>query len=212
MRAIEVLVKRAIAAGFCVVVLGMGGDVPVCGAQVATGEPAPTFTLADTQGTSRSLSEFTGHYVVLEWFNNECPFVGKHYNSGNMQRLQETQTARGVIWLTIASSAPGKQGAMTAERGQAVIRERGSHQTALLLDPDGSVGRRYGAKTTPHLFVINPEGHVIYQGAIDDRPSTKLEDAAAATNYVVQALDEAMAGKPVSVPETRSYGCSVKYE
>lgn len=116
-----------------------------------------------------------------------------------------------MVWLTIASSAPGKQGHISPEEGNAIIKERGAHQTALLLDPDGKVGRRYGAKTTPHMFVINPEGVLIYAGAIDDKPSPDPADVARATNYVQQALEEAMAGQPVSVPATRSYGCSVKY-
>ena len=176
------------------------------------GQRAPDFSLPDAAGATRSLSEFAGKFVVLEWFNNECPFVRKHYDSGNMQRLQAAYTAKGVVWLTVASSAPGKQGYMSAEQAQGVIRARQAHQTALLLDPDGTVGRRYGAKTTPSLFIINPEGVLIYAGAIDDTPSTDQADIGPAENYVRRALDEAMAGRPVSVSETKSYGCSVKYE
>ena len=176
------------------------------------GQRAPEFSLPDAAGTARSLSDFAGKFVVLEWFNNECPFVRKHYDSGNMQRLQEASTAKGVIWLTIASSAPGKQGYMTPAQAQGVIQTRQAHQTALLLDPDGTVGRRYGAKTTPSLFIVNPEGVLIYAGAIDDTPSTDQADIGPAENYVRRALDEAMAGRPVSVPQTQSYGCSVKYE
>ena len=180
-------------------------------AEAVVGEPAPAFSLSDAHGVARSLAEFKGKFVVLAWFNNECPFVGKHYNSGNMQKLQAEATGRGVVWLTIVSSAPGKQGSLTPERALAVIAERGAHQTALLLDPDGTVGRLYGAKTTPHLFIVNSEGRVIYAGAIDDHPSTDPADLPGATNYVRQALDEALAARPVSVPSTRSYGCSVKY-
>ena len=179
------------------------------GAEV--GQPAPEFTLTDSTGTSRSLGDFKGKFIVLEWFNNECPFVRKHYESGNMQRLQAAYTAKGVVWLTVASSAPGKQGYMTPEQAQAVIRARNAHQTALLLDPDGTVGQRYGAKTTPHLFIINPEGVLIYAGAIDDIASVDQADIDRAENYVRRALDEALAGRPVSVAQTRSYGCSVKY-
>ena len=175
------------------------------------GQPAPEFTLTDSTGTSRSLGDFKGKFIVLEWFNNECPFVRKHYESGNMQRLQAAYTAQGVVWLTVASSAPGKQGYMTPEQAQAVIRARNAHQTALLLDPDGTVGQRYGAKTTPHLFIINPEGVLIYAGAIDDIASVDQADIDRAENYVRRALDEALAGRPVSVAQTRSYGCSVKY-
>ena len=184
---------------------------PAAGAEAVVGEPAPEFSLTDAHGTARSLAEFQGKFVVLEWFNNDCPFVGKHYNSGNMQALQADATGRGVVWLTMASSAPGRQGHLTREQALAVIAERDAHQTALLLDPDGVVGRLYGAKTTPHLFLISPEGRVLYAGAIDDRPSTDPADVPGATNYVRQALNEALAGKPVSVPSTKSYGCSVKY-
>ncbi len=150
--------------------------------------------------------------MVLEWFNNDCPFVGKHYNSGNMQRLQKRYMEQGIVWLTVASSAPNKQGHIaTPQDGQQIIKTRDAHQTALLLDPDGTVGRQYGAKTTPHMFVINPEGVLIYAGAIDDKASADPADIAGATNYVERALTEAMAGKAVTTPETRPYGCSVKY-
>ena len=175
------------------------------------GQRAPEFSLPDATGTTRSLSDFTGKFVVLEWFNNECPFVRKHYDSGNMQRLQAAYTAKGVVWLTVASSALGKQGYMTPEQAQAVIQARNARQTALLLDPDGTVGQRYGAKTTPHLFIINPEGVLIYAGAIDSIASVDQADIDQAENYVRRALGEALTGQPVSVAETRSYGCSVKY-
>lgn len=175
------------------------------------GKPAPEFALSDANGTPHRLADDHGKFVVLEWFNNDCPFVGKHYGSQNMQTLQAEATGKGVVWLTIASSAPGKQGYLTPQAAKHVIQERGAKQTALLLDSDGTVGRRYGAKTTPHLFVINPEGIVIYAGAIDSQPSTDPADIATATNYVRQALKEAMAGHPVTVASTRPYGCSVKY-
>ena len=175
------------------------------------GKPAPDFTLTGTTGQAWSLSAFKGKFMVLEWFNNDCPFVRKHYGSGNMQELQATYTEKGVIWLTIVSSAPGKQGHVSPEQANAIIKERGASQTAMLLDPDGRLGQLYGAKTTPHMFVIGPDGTLLYAGAIDDRPSTEQGDIPGATNYVRQALDEAMAGRSVSVPVTRSYGCSVKY-
>lgn len=181
-------------------------------ARAKVGDAAPDFTLTDSTGAERSLSDFTGSFVVLEWFNNDCPFVRKHYGSGNMQRLQATYTGQGVAWLTIASSAPGKQGHIVSPDAAAdLIRARQAQQTALLLDPDGTVGKRYGAKTTPHLFIINPAGILLYAGAIDDTPSADPADIPGATNYVQQALDEAMAGTPVSVARTQSYGCSVKY-
>ncbi len=180
--------------------------------QATVGQAAPDFTLLDTRGQARSRTKFQGQFVVLEWFNNDCPFVRKQYGTGAMQRLQATYTERGVVWLTIASSAVGKQGHLTPEQGNAVIHERKAHQTALLLDPHGVVGRLYDAKTTPSMVVIDPKGLVVYTGAIDDRPSVDPADVAAAHNYVASALDEAMAGKSVSVSQTRSYGCSVKYQ
>lgn len=180
------------------------------GGQASLGRPAPLFRLTDTQGRVHSLVPLKGKFVVLEWFNPECPFSKKHYG-GNMQRLQRTYTGRGIVWLSIDSSAPGKQGHLTPEQANALIKERHMGSTAVLLDPDGSVGRLYGAKTTPHLFIINPEGVVIYAGAIDDQPSADPADIARATNYVQRALEEAMAGEAVSVPQTKPYGCSVKY-
>ena len=180
-------------------------------AQAVVGQPAPVFSLTDTHGAPRSLSAFKGRWVVLEWSNPECPFVRKHYDSGNMQRLQRTYTARGVTWLTIISSAPGKQGHVSSEQANAIIAQRGAAQTAMLLDPDGAVGRLYGAKTTPHMFIVDPAGVLVYAGAIDDKPSTDPADVATATNYVERALEEADRDQTISIPQTRPYGCSVKY-
>lgn len=182
----------------------------VLSAQVKTGQHAPDFTIADVAGHQRSLAEFQGRFVVLEWFNPECPFSKKHYQ-GNMQRLQRTWTSRGVVWLSIDSSAPGKQGHLTPEQAKTFIASGHVTSTAMLLDPDGTVGRLYGAKTTPHLFIVNPSGVLIYAGAIDDRPSADPADIPRATNYVEQVLDEALAGRAVSIDETKPYGCSVKY-
>ena len=180
-------------------------------AAAVVGKPAPEFSLTDSSGRARSLSEFKGQFVVLEWFNPECPFSRKHYG-GNMQQLQARYTRHGVVWLSIDSSAPGKQGYLTPEQADAFIKERGVKSTAVLLDPDGKAGRLYGAKTTPHLFVIGQDGTVLYAGAIDDTPSADPTDIPRSANYVQRALDEAMAGKPVSIQETKSYGCSVKYQ
>ena len=193
------------------VMLTMGGASAAHAGEAMAGQPAPEFSLTEARGTQHSLSNYRGTFVVLEWFNHECPFVRKHYDSGNMQALQAASTGKGVVWLTIASSAPGKQGYLTPEAATQVIQQRKAKPTALLLDPDGTVGRRYGAKTTPHVFVINPEGVVIYAGALDDRPSFDSADLPTAPNYVRQALDQAMAGQPVSVASTRPYGCAVKY-
>ena len=175
------------------------------------GEPAPDFTATDTNGQTHKLSEYAGKYVVLEWHNHGCPYTAKHYDSGNMQRLQREWTARGVIWLTVISSAPGKQGYVTAADENAYLKQINAAPTAVLLDPSGSLGHLYDAKTTPHMFIISPQGTLIYNGAIDDRPTTDHADINGAKDYVSLALDEALAGKPVSDPTTRPYGCSVKY-
>lgn len=176
-----------------------------------TGRPAPAFFATDTEGRTRSLAEFRGRWVVLEWWNRECPYVRKHYTSGNMQALQRDYTARGVVWLTIASSAPGKQGYVTAEQARQAVRDANAAPTDVLLDPSGTVGRLYGARNTPQMYVIDTSGVVRYGGAIDDRPSARLADVEGARNYVRQALDEAMAGRPVTTPRTEPYGCTVKY-
>jgi hypothetical protein len=162
-------------------------------------------------GQAHILSALKGKFVALEWSNYDCPFVKKHYGSGNMQRLQKKYTEKGVIWLTINSSAPGKQGNYPPEKWNEMSKEKGSAATAVLLDPDGKVGKLFGAKTTPHMFVINPEGVLIYKGAIDDQPSFNPKTVKDAKNYVEAALDAAMAGKAVETPSTQSYGCSVKY-
>ena len=175
------------------------------------GQPAPEFTLTDSNGQPHKLSDFRGKFVVLEWLNHGCPFVVKHYASGNMQKLQKEYAGKDVVWLSIVSSAPGKQGHMTPEETNKAKQEKGSAATAILLDEDGTVGRLYNAKVTPELFIVNPEGVLIYAGAIDDKKSTDTADVAGAKNYVKQALDEALAGKPVSEPTTTAYGCSVKY-
>jgi peroxiredoxin len=177
----------------------------------SVGQPAPEFTLTDSNGQSHSLSDFKGKFVVLEWLNHGCPFVQKHYDGGNMQGLQKEYTGKDVVWLSIASSAPGKQGNMSPEETNKTKEEKGAAPTAVLIDEDGTVGKLYDAKVTPELFVINPEGTLIYAGAIDDKKSVDAADVAGARNYVKQALDEAMAGNPVSTPQTEAYGCGVKY-
>jgi peroxiredoxin len=174
-------------------------------------EPAPEFTLTDSNGTAHSLSDFRGKTVVLEWTNAECPFVVKHYKPGNMQRQQAEATANGVVWLTINSGAPGKQGHVDGAGANAIIEQTGGKQTAYLIDADGKVGRLYGARTTPHMYVIDGEGVLRYMGAIDSNPSGDPADIAAATQYVEVALAELAAGKPVTAPVTQPYGCSVKY-
>lgn len=188
----------------------LGLTLPISAA-VEPGEPAPEFTLTDSKGTSHNLSDFRGKLVVLEWLNHECPFVKKHYSGGDMQKLQKEYTDKGVVWLSIISSAPGKQGHRTGPQADADSKDKNASPTAVLLDPAGTVGQKYGAKTTPEMFVIDKEGKVIYAGAIDSIKSTNPADVAKAENYVRQALDAALAGKPVPTAKTQPYGCSVKY-
>jgi peroxiredoxin len=175
------------------------------------GDRAPDFTATDSNGRVHKLSEYHDKFVVLEWTNRGCPYTQKHYNSGNMQRLQREWTSRGVIWLTVISSAPGKQGYVKAAEENAYVKQVNAAPTAVLLDPTGVLGHLYDAKTTPHMFIIDTKGILIYNGAIDDRPTTDLADVNGARNYLSLALEEATSGKPVSIPTTRPYGCSVKY-
>jgi peroxiredoxin len=178
---------------------------------VKIGDTAPAISSSDTRGHTVKLEDYAGKVVVLEWTNPGCPFVKKHYGSGNMQEVQKKYTGQGVIWLTICSSAPGKQGHHSAEEWNERIAKEGIACTALLLDPEGAIGRAYGAVTTPHLFVIGKDGRVAYAGAIDDKPTTDAGDIPGSRNYVAAAMDEVLAGKPVTDPLTKPYGCSVKY-
>jgi len=180
-------------------------------AQAVVDQKAPAFSLTGIDGKTYSLADYKGKYVVLEWNNFDCPFVKKFYGSGKMQELQKEYTAKGVVWLTICSSAEGKQGYYDAGVLKDMATDRKLSSTAYLRDPDGTVGRLYGAKTTPNMFVISPEGVLIYAGAIDDKPSADPADIASATNYVTASLNLAMAGKPLEVKSTTSYGCGVKY-
>jgi peroxiredoxin len=176
------------------------------------GSAAPDFSLTDAKGKTHSLSQYKGKYIVLEWFNPECPFVKKHYGGGNMQKLQQEYTGKGVVWFSIDSSAPGSEGNLSPEQAEKVTTAWKTKQTALLLDPEGKAGRAYGAKNTPHMFVIDPQGKVVYEGAIDNKATPNPADIPSSTNYVKVALDESLAGKPVTTANTKPYGCSVKYK
>jgi peroxiredoxin len=175
------------------------------------GSPAPNFTATDSHGQTHSLSVYRGKYVVLEWHNQGCPYTRKHYVSGNMQSLQKEWTAKGVVWFTVISSAPGQQGYVTDAEENAYLKQMHAVPTAVLMDPEGKLGHLFSAKTTPEMYVIDPEDKLIYEGAIDDRPTPDPADIKGADNYLNDALMEAMAGKPVAHAYTRSYGCSVKY-
>jgi len=180
-------------------------------AHAKVGDAAPAFTLVDTNGKQHALGDFKGKVVVLEWFNHDCPFVKKHYDSGNMPALQSRYTAKDVIWLSINSSAPGKQGNYAPEKANELSKEKKSAATYVLLDPNGTVGKLYGAKTTPHMYVIDGSGILRYEGAIDSVSSTDQADIKDATNYVAAAVDAVVAGKTVDPSVTQSYGCGVKY-
>ncbi|MBO9547803.1 thioredoxin family protein [Caulobacter sp.] len=196
------ITRRLVAAGLPLTAL-----VPT----LAHAKPAPEFTAVDADGKTRSLSEFRGKTVVLEWVNEGCPYVKKHY-SGNMQGLQQAARADGVVWLTIASSAPGKQGYFDAPAAKTWMEAKGARPTALLLDGDNKVATLYKAKTTPHMFVIDKTGAVVYEGAIDNIPTSKVEDLGKAKNLVAAALADVKAGRKVATPFETPYGCSVKYK
>lgn len=180
-------------------------------AAVSSGAKAPAFSVVDATGKTRSLSEFAGKTVVLEWTNHDCPFVKKHYDTGNMQKLQKAAAAEGVVWLSVISSAPGKQGHVAGAQATALTTSRGAAPAAVLLDEKGVVGKAYGAKTTPHMYVITPAGEIAYQGAIDDTPAREPETVKTAKNYVTAALAAVKAGKAPAVTATQPYGCTVKY-
>ena len=179
-------------------------------AQQATNAPAGNFRLTDANGKAVQLSDYKGKTVVLEWNNPGCPYVKKHY-AGNMQKTQAAARQGGAVWLSINSGAPGKQGHMSPAEARAMVASAKAQPTAYLLDPEGRVGKGYGAKTTPHMYIIDGKGVLRYQGAIDDKPTADVADVAGARNHVLAALGELKAAKPVSVAETRPYGCSVKY-
>jgi peroxiredoxin len=202
---IEMIKTLLITCGLLAVTAGLS----LAGTEV--GKTAPNFSLPDTNGKTHSLADLKGKYVVLEWYQPDCPFVRKHYRSGNMQALQKEYTAKGVTWLSIDSSAPGEEGNYPASKLNEISAQDSAARTALLLDPSGEVGRLYGAKTTPDMYVIDPSGILVYKGAIDNKRSTDLADVKTATNYVKVALEAVMAGKTVATTATQPYGCSVKY-
>lgn len=189
--------------------VAMAKDAPMVVPEI--GKAAPAFTAQDTNGNDVSLEALKGKVVVLEWTNHECPFVVKHYKTNNMQSLQEKAQELGVTWVSIVSSAEGKQGAVSAEEANKVIEDQGIKSTHRILDPSGELGKLYGAKTTPHMFVIDKDGNLAYQGAIDDNPSPRQSAVEGANNYVLAAMTSLVDGTEIAVSETRPYGCSVKY-
>jgi len=194
--------------GLLSAILGLASLAP---ARVEIGSPAPDFNLTDIDGRVHQLSSYRGQTVVLEWVNPECPFVVKHYESGNLPRTQAEATAQGVVWLLINSARPGAQGDFNKTEAHAWQTQTGAAATAYIRDSDGSVGRLYDAKTTPHLFIITADGTLVYDGAIDSIRSTRQSDIAKAENYVTSALGALARGEPVKTPVTRPYGCTIKY-
>jgi hypothetical protein len=209
--------KRSVLLASALTVAAAASSVVLFGGQEASaaapavGQPAPNFRLADMNGRAVTLSDYRGKTVVLEWHNPGCPFVQKHYGSGNMQKAQAAAAQQGVVWLSINSGAPGKQGHMDAAAAKAMVGKVGAKPAAYLLDPKGVVGKVYDAKTTPHMYVINAKGTLVYAGGIDDKPTANPADINGARNHVLAALSELKAGKPISVATSRPYGCSVKY-
>lgn len=197
-----------------IAVLALGLTTVAAGVRPAPeiGKPAPAFTLPDTRGAKHSLAQYRGKWVVLEWLNYGCPYVQKHYRSGNIPRQQEKWRGQGVVWLAVASSAPGEQGHYEPARMNVESKKMGNNASAVLLDPAGMVGRMYDAKVTPHMFVIDPKGTLVYMGGIDNVPTPRERDLERATQLVDAALKEGMAGKAVSTPTSRPYGCNVKYK
>ncbi len=185
--------------------------LPLAAYAVKVNSPAPDFTAKDSQGHAETLSQYRGTFVVLEWTNRDCPYSKAQYASGTMQRLQKEWGAKGVVWLSVISSAPGQEGYMTAPEENSYLKQVGAEPHAVILDPAGALGHEYEAKTTPHMFVIDPKGTLIYEGAIDSQPTTDASVIKGSENYVSDALRAAMSGQEVVKSYTRSYGCSVKY-
>lgn len=182
-------------------------------ATATVGKEAPAFEVADASGKNHKLSDYKGKWVVLEWYNKDCPYVKKHYGAGNMQKIQKTYTDKQVVWFSVNSSGKGKEGYTDATEALKVAKETKSNATAVLLDPSGKMGKDYGSKTTPHMFVIDPKGLIVYAGAIDDNDSSDPKVIDKSKNYVTMALDLAMSGKPVPADKasTKPYGCGTKY-
>ena len=184
---------------------------PLRAAELQPGRPAPDFAATDSNGVEHKLSAYRGKTVVLEWTNHDCPYVRKHYNSATMQNLQKDMAKDGEVWLSVISSPQGEQGHVDAARAKELTVQRNAAPAGILLDPNSRMARAYGAQTTPHMYIIDPKGTLAYMGAIDDKPTTRRDDVKTAKNYVLAAMDELKAGKPVTTSRTTAYGCTVKY-
>lgn len=180
-------------------------------ADAKIGSPAPDFAVADAQGKTHKLSDFKGKYVILEWYNKDCPYVRKHYDSRNMQKIQSEMTGKGIVWLSVISSAPGKQGYLASADAVKNGEKEGTKATAILIDDNGKMGKAYGAKTTPHMYLIDPQGVLRYNGAIDSNDSADPKTIASAENYIIRAVASAEKGEKIARETSKPYGCSVKY-
>jgi peroxiredoxin len=205
------LTRQAVIAGLALAGFALAAGPALAQSAAKVGAPAPAFQAVDVEGKTRSLSEFAGKTVILEWTNHDCPYVRKHYNSATMQTLQKDMAKEGIVWLSIISSPPGEQGHVDAARAKALTAERDAAPAGVLLDPKSTVARAYGAQTTPHMYIIDPKGRLAYMGAIDDKPSASAASLNGAKSYIRQAVAELKAGKPVSEASTKAYGCFVKY-
>lgn len=202
--------RQSFIAGLVLAGLSLAAGPALAQSGPRVGAPAPAFSAVDLEGRTRSLSEFAGKTVILEWTNHDCPYVRKHYNSGTMQSLQRDMTKEGIVWLSVASSPPGEQGHVTAAQAKELTASRNAAPSDMLLDPKGAMGRAYRAQTTPHMYIIDAKGTLAYAGAIDDKPSASAASLNGAKSYVRQAVAEMKAGKPVSEAATKAYGCVVK--
>ncbi|UXR65323.1 redoxin domain-containing protein [Bdellovibrio bacteriovorus] len=194
-----------------VLALALGLSANFAFADAKIGSPAPDFAVADAQGKTHKLSDFKGKYVVLEWYNKDCPYVRKHYDSKNMQKIQTEMTGKGIVWLSVISSAPGKQGYLAAVDAAKNGEKEGTKATAILIDDSGKMGKAYGAKTTPHMYLIDPQGVLRYNGAIDSNDSADPKTIASAENYIIHAVASAEKGEKIAKETSKPYGCSVKY-
>jgi len=203
--------RTVMALGAAFALGGLLATAPTASANPEIGKPAPAFTAVDTKGNEVSLADLRGKTVVLEWTNHQCPYVMKHYDAGNMQQLQTDAASDGVVWISLISSRPGAQGHVSPDKANSLTESRNASPSHVVLDESGVIGRQYDARTTPHMYVINPEGDLVFKGGIDDRPTTREADIDGATNYVRLALDAVKSGNPVETSVARPYGCSIKY-
>lgn len=206
----KAMTRQTFIAGLALAGLTLGAGATFAQGAPRPGAPAPAFSVVDADGKTQKLSDYAGKTVILEWTNHECPYVRKHYNSAAMQTLQKDMTKDGVVWLSVISSPPGEQGYADGPKAKELTKTRDAAPSGVLLDPKGTMGRAYGAQTTPHMYIINPQGTLVYAGAIDDKPSASPSSLNGAKNYVRQAMAELKASKPVTEASTKSYGCAIK--